>query len=152
MGPRVSTRAFAVAVAIARAWTRLYTLRLAAEIAEMRRAEIECDIWEMQQDPEADLGWPGALTVLARLFDGAVDDLAWRVEQAPAEEQLFLRRAAAVMAAAVLIVGVWTVPALFAGGMRNVTACAGEAPTPEAAPDLRFELVRCAGAFFLARD
>jgi hypothetical protein len=141
--------AFDVALGLARAWCAIYTCRLAADVASDRRLELESDLWEMRHDRAADHGWRGALTVMRRLVDGVNDDLAWRMEQAPLEEQLLVRRGVAVVAAIVFVVGLWTIPTLFVGGMRSVNACAGQVPTPGTAPELHLELVRCAGAFFL---
>lgn len=106
----------------------------------------------MLHDEDGDGRFPGAVTMITRLVDGVADDVAWRVEQGPLDEQLLVRRAVAVVAAGALVMALWSIPALFAGGMRNVNACAGQAPRPETAPDLRLELVRCTGAFFVARD
>ena len=143
---------FDVAACLARAWTHLYTWRLPADLASERSAELESDLWEMRHDADGPQGPRGALAVFARLIEGVADDLVWRLEQGPLEEQLFVRRLIAVAAAGALVIGVWTIPTLFAGGLRNVSVCATQVPAPESSADLRFELVRCTGAFFLARD
>jgi hypothetical protein len=141
-----------LAMVLTRVWTRVYTSRLPAVVADERRAEVECDLWEMRHDPTVSAGMRGALIAFARLVDGVADDVAWRVEQAPIERQLLLRRMVALVAAVVLVTGLWSISSLFAGGARNVDACASQAPAPETGADLRVEVVRCAGAFFLARD
>ena len=143
--------ALSLAVGALRLWTRLYTWRLAPTLAADRLAELECDVWEMQQDAQFGRGYRGARTILARLVEGMFDDLAWRMEQGPIEEQLIVRRALAVVVAGAIVIGLWAVPAFGVGGMRSVTACADEAPPPEATVDVRFELDRCTGAFFLTR-
>jgi hypothetical protein len=65
------------------------------------------------------------------ILAGLADDLAWRVEQSALDEQLLIRRAVAVMAAGMLVVALWSIPALFAGAIRSVDACAGQPPAPE---------------------
>ena len=42
-----------VAVTIIRTWTRIYTWGAPTLWAEQRRAEIESDLWEQQQDPDS---------------------------------------------------------------------------------------------------
>ena len=54
--------------------------------------------------------------------------------------------------ASALVIALWAIPVLAVGGMRKVTACAGEAPMLQTSADLSFGLVRCTGAFFLAND
>ena len=40
-----------IAVTVGRTWTRAYTWGTPSVWAEQRRAEIESDLWEQQQDP-----------------------------------------------------------------------------------------------------
>ena len=47
------TSAMTLAVAAVRTWTRAYTWGTPSVWAEQRRAEIESDLWEQQQDPNA---------------------------------------------------------------------------------------------------
>jgi hypothetical protein len=56
---------------LARWWTRVYTAGLPDELREMRRAEVECDLWESLAD-----GAPSR-HILARLALGLPDDLTW---------------------------------------------------------------------------
>jgi hypothetical protein len=137
----------AVAVGLTRLWTRLYTWRVPPVAATARRAEIDSDLWEMQQD-EAIGGVAAVLVVLHRLAAGVADDLAWRVEQVADDEQLLVRRVVALVAACVVVLGLWSIPALMARGRDGVRECASAAPAPETTPELRLELVRCAGEFF----
>jgi hypothetical protein len=141
---------FAIAVTVA--WTRLYTLGLSVDVARQRRDEVASDVWDMTHDPGATCGLRGAVSALVRLTDGVVDDVAWRIEQAPVERQLRMRRAFAIIAAGALVIGLWTIPVMFAGGMRSVNACAEAAPPPGTRSEFRLELVRCAGAFFVVQN
>lgn len=76
----MSSRCQRLAIAIVCAWTRLYTWRMPPALGQARRAEIESDLWEFQQDSSPG-GVGPALHVLARLVIGVPDDLAWRSEQ-----------------------------------------------------------------------
>jgi hypothetical protein len=60
------------AIALVRAWTRIYTWGLDPRAREARRAEIESDLWESVQ------GGDQVVEILARLALGIVDDLVWR--------------------------------------------------------------------------
>jgi hypothetical protein len=74
-------------VSLVRGWTTVYTLGLATEDRARRQQEIESDVWESLNDPDAA---PHSLTLLARLIAGIPDDLGWRVEQpAPARPLMF---------------------------------------------------------------
>jgi uncharacterized protein (TIGR03435 family) len=70
----------ALAIAVVRAWTALYTWRMPPALREERRAEIDSDLWEFQQDANGDRGLGPALQVLFRLLAGIPDDLGWRLE------------------------------------------------------------------------
>ena len=67
-----------VVVTLVRGWTRLYTVGLPQDTRTLRRQEIESDLWESLNDPEARCL---PLPLLARLIVGIPDDLGWRVEQ-----------------------------------------------------------------------
>lgn len=58
---------------LARLWTRVYTVGLDPALRDARRAEIESDLWESQQDGDA------RTQILPRLVAGILDDLLWRV-------------------------------------------------------------------------
>ena len=95
-------------VAVVRAWTRLYTWRLRADVRETRRAEIESDLWEFQQDHDGCRGVTSAMHVFVRLMMGILDDLGWRAEHA-AIGYSQLRRTLAVSAttAALVLAALW---------------------------------------------
>jgi hypothetical protein len=63
------------AARVARHWTRLYTAGLPADVRDMRRAEVESDLWESLLDAT------GSRHILARLALGVVDDLTWSLTQ-----------------------------------------------------------------------
>jgi hypothetical protein len=69
----------AVAIRLARWWTRAYTVGTPGDLAYARRAEIEADIWEFERDVQR--SDQGAATAWARLLLGVPDDLSWRLEQ-----------------------------------------------------------------------
>jgi hypothetical protein len=70
---------------VIRWWTRLYTSGLPFDQQEARRAEVESDLWESQEDTSLDqrsaLSTAGEMA--ARLVMGLPDDLRWRYEQQP---------------------------------------------------------------------
>jgi hypothetical protein len=147
VGAGVSTSVL-VAVAVLRSWTRIYTWGLRHDVADERRAEVESDLWEMQRDPAFDSGRAVAIAVVIRTLAGAADDLAWRIEHVDLRHQLLLRRAVALAAAAVVVLALWTIPALMTRGRTQVIECASGAPAPQTNAELRLQVVRCAGAFF----
>ena len=74
-------------IVLVRGWTRLYTLGLPEEHRVLRRQEIDSDLWESLNDPEARLL---TLTLFVRLIAGIPDDLGWRVDQPrPARPLMF---------------------------------------------------------------
>jgi uncharacterized protein (TIGR03435 family) len=76
----MSPRLLHLAINCVRGWTRIYTWRMPPEPREVRRAEIESDLWESQRDvtrPPLE----SARHILLRLLIGIPDDLGWRVEQ-----------------------------------------------------------------------
>jgi len=104
---------FAVAVAVLRGWIRAYTWRLDPVLRERRRAEIESDLWEFQQDPAGSRGLSPALHVLARTLRGVPDDLGWRADNI-AVGATWERRVAivAAAAAAVVVAALWVFTSL----------------------------------------
>ena len=66
------------------------------------------------------------------------------------DEQLLLRRILALTAATVMVVALWTAPAWWLNGRREVDSRAAASPAPATTADLRYEVMRCAGAFFLS--
>ena len=59
-----------LAIALVRAWTRLYTWRMEPAIRKARHAEIESDLWEFEQDPDAGRRLSPAVQVMARVLLG----------------------------------------------------------------------------------
>jgi hypothetical protein len=108
-----------LAMSAVRVWTHLYTWGLPAEIRDLRRDEIESDLWESFQDRHGDeaLAWQ----IWARLLGGIADDLWWRFDHAPRMPVLALRFAATLGLIAML--GLWLIGAV---SMRT--------PEPPAAP------------------
>ena len=91
-----------LALAVVRGWTRLYTWRLPAATREIRRAEIESDLWEFQQDSDGPRGLNPAVHTLIRLLLGIPDDLRWRTDHVSSRGKT-LRIAAALVAAVLLL-------------------------------------------------
>jgi hypothetical protein len=107
--------AFGLAEALVRAWTHAYTWRLEPPVRDARRAEIESDLWEFQQDPER--GAYPAAHMLSRLLIGIPDDLLWRAEHVSARRSRLrarLRFAAWTVASVVVAVALWILPLLTA--------------------------------------
>jgi hypothetical protein len=146
---------FGFAVALVRAWTRLYTWRMEPALRETRREEIESDLWEFQHDSMAG-GSSSGFHVLARLFLGVPSDLCWRVDNALSRDEGLRGRAALTTAAAVLVAALWIVPALFwrNGPLERTRAndCPSASTTRPAdsltRADYRMQVINCAGAFF----
>ena len=95
------SRVVGFAIAIVRGWTRLYTWRLPAAVRDVRRAEIESDLWESQQDSDSHHRLNPAVHMLLRLLLGIPDDLQWRTAHASPRGRTV--RIAAALAAAVLL-------------------------------------------------
>ena len=78
----------ALAVALVRSWTWLYTWSLHPAVRDGRRAEIESDLWESQVDALRERTRPRAVAaqVVVRLLLGIPDDLLWRFERRREEE------------------------------------------------------------------
>jgi hypothetical protein len=139
--------AVAIACALTRAWLRLYTWGMPSEIADARRAEVESDLWEMQHDPKLRPGWWQTAIAIDRLMCGMADDLAWRFDYARLEEQVVARQAIALALAAIVVLGLWSAPALLYEHRADVSDCARAVPKPRISP-IDFEIIRCVGAFF----
>jgi hypothetical protein len=152
----MNVRLLPLVIAVARTWTRVYTLGLPAMQADARRAEIESDLWELQHDAARGNVRAPSVQVVARLVLGAADDVWWRLEQVNAADSVPLRRTVAYMAAALSMIGMfWIATGLLASAPRTGSVrmedCA-QAPAPlETTADLRVRMVSCAGAFFLPR-
>lgn len=99
-----------LAIAVVRAWTRLYTWRMPATPREARRAEIESDLWEFEHDVAGDSRISPAMHVLLRLIAGVPHDLQWRVEAVPRDRRLQTK--IALTATAFLVAALWALNAL----------------------------------------
>ncbi len=98
-----------VALALTRAWTRLYTYRMPQEAREARRAEIDSDLWEWEQDLRATGRGVDAAHAVARLLGGVADDLSWRLEQTSAPRvAVWSMTAASLGAVCALSLLVWS--------------------------------------------
>jgi hypothetical protein len=83
--------------AAVRAWTRVYTVGMPELSRDVRRAEIESDLWEWQHDPDRPTGPGAAAGVFLRLLMGMPDDLLWRMTHAPHPKAAALRTVATVL-------------------------------------------------------
>jgi len=92
--------------AIVRAWTRLYTWRLTALARDMRRGEIDSDLWEFTHDRESNRRVAPALHVIARLIAGIPDDVSWRASHVTVGSTP-MRAAISVGTAAMVATAVW---------------------------------------------
>ena len=120
------------AIAVVRAWTRLYTWRLPAAVREARRAEIESDLWEFQRDSDNHRHFNPAVHTLIRLLLGVPDDLHWRAAHASFRVRT-LRIAAALTATVLFLAALWVLDL-----MRT-----RKLPLPPAAPPPRRFIHAC---------
>jgi hypothetical protein len=144
VGAGVNAFLMRAAIALTRAWVRVYTSRLPSDVAEMRRTEIDSDIWEMQHDSDLRPGLPTTTMALVRLIGGMPDDIAWHVENASTEEQMRTRLTVALTAATVLVLSLWSVPSF----NRPLEAAPCAAALPQVAASLQLEVIKCVGSFF----
>ena len=151
MGAGMSARLLTTILAMTRAWLRLYTSGLPADVAIARRAEIDSDLWEMEHDADAAGTWQHPMVALQRLTAGMADDVGWRLEVAPPGEQVLARRVMALAAASVIVVSLWSLSSLLIKGRRELVACVETADAPTSTAALRHDVIRCAGAFFARR-
>ena len=102
-----------IAVAVVRTWTRIYTARVQPNVRETRRAEIESDLWEFQQDQDAGGSLAAAIHVLVRLMMGIPDDLGWRADHSAAHPSQLRRTVAlSATAAALALAALWVFTSL----------------------------------------
>jgi hypothetical protein len=92
-----------VAGAAVRTWTHLYTCGLPALTREVRRAEIESDLWESEHDPDRGAGPGAAGHMMLRLLMGLPDDVFWRLAHVTGRRVATLRAVATVL----LLLVVW---------------------------------------------
>jgi hypothetical protein len=69
-----------VPAALVRRWVACYTIGLPDELRDMRRAEVDDDLWSQAHDADPSEP-PGSGDVLARLVFGMWADITWRLEQ-----------------------------------------------------------------------
>jgi hypothetical protein len=129
----------AVAVTIVRTWTRVYTWGAPSTWAEQRCADIESDLWEQQQDPDAGRGLAPAVQILMRLFTGIADDLSWRVEHTTLQDNVLIRRAVTLAVTTVALSVLWG----SSGAAPRMAGCSGAPRKPKVE-----QVVECVGAFF----
>jgi len=127
------------AVTIVRAWTRVYTWGAPSELAEQRRADIESDLWEQQQDPNGGRGLAPAVQVLLRLFTGIADDFTWRVEHTTLQDNVVIRRAVTLAVATAALSVLWG----SSGAAPRMAGCSSAPRKPKVE-----QVVQCVGAFF----
>ena len=113
------------AVAVLRAWTRVYTWRLDPLLRERRRAEIESDLWECQQDPAGNRGITPASQLLARMVMGVPDDLAWRAEYLVVEDNPHRRVIALTTTMAAIVVAAFWFGVDTAGAVAETAGQSG---------------------------
>jgi hypothetical protein len=79
----VSARRLSRIIRLTRCWVRLYTAGLPTEVREARRAELESDLWEQEQEAGAAGCRPTttAIHVLWRFMLGIPADLSWRQQR-----------------------------------------------------------------------
>jgi hypothetical protein len=72
----------ALALALARAWVRIYTCGMSPAVGQARRAEIESDLWEQRHEEQSRRRRALATTLhlLGRVIRGVPSDLSWRIE------------------------------------------------------------------------
>ena len=138
------------AVILVRGWTRAYTWRMPPDLGESRCAEIESDLWELQQDPDRGRGLSPAAQVLGRFFMGLPDDVFWRVEQAVDGHDRLRRRTVALTAGTCVLVVLWVLPSWFSrpSGRTRLVECANSSAPPQTTAEFRTRIITCAGVFF----
>jgi hypothetical protein len=139
---RTRSAAFGLATSLVRAWTYAYTWRLEPAVRDRRRAEIESELWEFEQDPER--GKHPAAHMLVRLLIGIPDDLSWRAEHASARRtrvRTGVRVAAWTVATVIIAAALWILPLMMTGTLpplpdrpRVKMAAPPPPPPPPCAP------------------
>jgi hypothetical protein len=127
-----------LAVAVVRTWTRAYTWGAPSVWAGQRRAEIESDLWEQQQDPNGARGLAPTVQVLARLVAGMTDDLRWRLERTTPRDLVVIRRAVTLAVTTVALSVLWG-----SSGATRFDSCPGTPRKPRVD-----QVLECVGAFF----
>ena len=96
----------AVAAALVRTWTWIYTRGTPVFVREGRRQEIESDLWEQQHDPAGGSDGRIAAQIVGRLLAGLADDLQWRFELG-GMSPLRTRMAVAAVVGVAVLGGAW---------------------------------------------
>ena len=128
------------AIALVRAWTRIYTWGMDPRAREARLAEIESDLWESVQSGDR------GVDILVRLVFGIVDDLVWRTTHDLIRETSSRRTAAfgaiITLATIVLVAALWFIDAARVGqlpeppSMMHFVAAPAPPPPPPPPPCL----------------
>jgi hypothetical protein len=124
------------AVALVRAWTRIYTWGMDPRAREARVAEIESDLWESEQAGDQ------VPEILARLVLGIVDDLVWRTTHDLIRETAARRTAAfgviVTLATLAFVAALWFIDAARAAQLPEPPSVmhfvASPAPPPPPPP------------------
>lgn len=95
----------AVVSNLTRAWTWVYTWGMRAELRDARRAEIESDLWESQQEPAS--AHSVATQILCRTVLGLPADVSWRVEHSFNGEIVMQKMLVITTVAALLLAAIW---------------------------------------------
>ena len=121
-----------LAIAVVRAWTRIYTWGMDPRAREARIAEIESDLWDSVQNGDR------AAAILFRLLFGIVDDLVWRTSHDLIRETSARRTAAfgaiITLATIVLVAALWFIDAARAGQLPEPPAVMHFVPSPAPPP------------------
>jgi len=114
-----------LAARLVRRWVRLYTRGLEPTVREMRRGEIDSDLWEHRREAESAGLRPRqtAMEIVARMILGMAADVGWRRAMPRAEH------VRGVEAMDKRISSVWWVPAaIVASGLNLAIGIAGWDP------------------------
>lgn len=91
---------FRIATVLTRAWVRLYTIAMPVDLRESRRAEIDADLWDHENDAQGNGVSRAviAMEIVLRALLGVPDDLSWRFESIQAWRAASLERSLPMMA------------------------------------------------------
>lgn len=88
-----------IPAALVRSWVRAYTAGMPPDLRSARRAEIDADLWDHQEDARVSEVSRGvaALEILLRALRGIPDDVKWRFEASTAHRTHSSERKVGVM-------------------------------------------------------